>query len=56
MYVKCAPRILRADMGTENNSISFLQPLFRYNSTDSMAGIKEKARQIRESGMVGETS
>lgn len=40
MYVKCAPKILRADMGTENSSISFLQPLFRYTSTDSMAGIK----------------
>ena len=39
-HFQLAPRILRADNGTENSSLSFLQPLFRYNSTDSMAGIK----------------
>ncbi|KAH3731109.1 hypothetical protein DPMN_057114 [Dreissena polymorpha] len=39
-HFKLAPRILRADNGRENSKLSFLQPLFRYNSTDSMAGIK----------------
>ena len=39
-YVKCVPRILRSDMGTENSYLSFLQPLFRYSSGDSMAGLK----------------
>ena len=40
MHVKCAPRILRTYLGTENTSLSFLQPYFRYNSNDSMAGMK----------------
>jgi hypothetical protein len=39
-HFQLAPRILRADNGTENSRVSFLQPLFRYHSTDSMAGIK----------------
>ena len=38
--VKYAPRILRADYGTENSTLSYMQPIFRYNSRDSMAGIK----------------
>lgn len=45
-YINClkhfqlAPRILRADNGTENNSMSFLQPFFRSTSTDRMACVK----------------
>lgn len=34
-----APRILRCDKGTENSTLSLLQPFFRYNDTDSMSGI-----------------
>lgn len=34
------PRIVRADRGTENSSISFLQPFFRNDHSDSMAGVK----------------
>ena len=37
--LKIVPRILRADYGTENVKLSFLRPLFRYASTDSMAGL-----------------
>ncbi len=38
--VGCAPRILREDCGTDNSSISFIQPLLRYNNGDSMAQLK----------------
>lgn len=34
------PRILRADRGTENSKISFLQPFLRNGHNDSMAGLK----------------
>lgn len=37
--IGCAPRLLRADRGTENSVISFLQPFFRYNCADNMAGL-----------------
>ena len=30
-HFQVAPRILRADNGTENSSLCFLQPLFRFN-------------------------
>lgn len=42
--VGCAPRILRADHGTENSSLRFLQPYFRHNSTDSLAGMNSFMR------------
>ncbi len=35
--LKCAPRIVRADHGTENSIISYLQPFFRINARDSMS-------------------
>ena len=38
--IKCAPRILRTDCGTENSYLSFLQPLLRRGHQDSMAGLK----------------
>lgn len=37
---KFVPRIVRADRGTENVNISFLQPFFRQTQQDSMAGLK----------------
>jgi hypothetical protein len=36
---KCAPRILRCDLGTENTTLKLLQPYFRYNCNDRFAGI-----------------
>lgn len=39
-HVQCAPRVLRVDRGTENKSLSCLQPLFRFHSNDSIAGVK----------------
>lgn len=39
-HVQCAPILLRVDRGTENKSLSFLQPLFRFHSNDSLAGVK----------------
>lgn len=38
--MKCAPRVIRGDCGTENSNISFLQLLLRYNHRDSLAGMK----------------
>ncbi|KAL4241014.1 hypothetical protein ACF0H5_001793 [Mactra antiquata] len=35
-----APRLLRCDRGTENSRLALLQPYFRYNGTDSVAGVK----------------
>jgi len=34
-----APRLLRCD-GTENSTLSLLQPFFRYNDSDCMSGLK----------------
>ena len=34
------PRTLRADRGTENSIIAFLQPSFRHFHLDSMSGAK----------------
>ncbi|XP_060555726.1 uncharacterized protein LOC132716460 [Ruditapes philippinarum] len=38
--LKLVPRFVRADCGTENTHISFLQPLLRRNHNDSMSGTK----------------
>jgi hypothetical protein len=38
--LKLVPRIIRADCGTENTLLSFLQPLLRRSHNDTMAGIK----------------
>ena len=35
-----APRLLRCDHGTENSTLSLLQPFFRYNATDSVSGLR----------------
>ena len=37
--LRFAPRIIRCDKGTENATLALLQPFFRYNDTDSMAGL-----------------
>lgn len=37
-HVQCAPRLLRVYRGTENKIFSFLQPLFRFHSNDSVTG------------------
>ena len=36
---KCAPRILRCDLGTENTMLKLLQPYFRYGGDDRFAGL-----------------
>jgi len=41
LFVKGAPTILRADRGTENTNIAFLQPFLRDGGDDSFA--KEKS-------------
>ena len=38
--IGCVPRLVRANCGTENSIISFLQPLFRHNNRDNMAGVR----------------
>lgn len=38
--MKCTPRIVRADYGTENSVVSYLQPFFRNVARDSMSGLK----------------
>ena len=38
--MKCAPRVIRSDCGTENSYISFLQPFIRHSHRDSLAGMK----------------
>ena len=40
MALKICPRLLRCDCGIENAKLAQLQPLFRYNDTDSMSGIR----------------
>jgi len=35
-----ALRLLRCDHGTENDTLSLLQPFFRYNDSDCMSGLK----------------
>jgi len=35
-----APRLLRCDHGTENSTLSLLQPFFRYSDSDCMSGLK----------------
>ena len=45
-YLNClqqngyAPMILRCDLGTENTTLEFLQPFFRYNCNDNLAGVR----------------
>ena len=39
MHSGC-PRLLRADRGTENALILFIQPTFRHAHQDSMSGIR----------------
>ncbi|XP_070538243.1 uncharacterized protein [Ptychodera flava] len=41
-YVKqigFVPRVLRCDRGTENSALEYLQPYFRWNDSDDLAGI-----------------
>ena len=45
-YLNCieqlgfVPKILRCDLGTENTNLEFLQPFFRQNCNDDLAGVK----------------
>lgn len=45
-YINCiqhlgiVPKIMRSDLGTENTNLAFLQPFFRHECNDSMAGLK----------------
>ncbi|XP_060608250.1 uncharacterized protein LOC132760318 isoform X1 [Ruditapes philippinarum] len=38
--LRVVPRILRCDKGTENSTLSLLQPFFRYNDTDSISRLR----------------
>jgi len=38
MHFAGCPRIVRADRGTENSRIAYLQPFLRRNGTDALAG------------------
>ena len=40
MYLVGCPTIVRADRGTENCNVAFLQPFLRENSSDSFKGEK----------------
>jgi hypothetical protein len=42
------PSIVRADRGTENTAVAFLQPTFRHSRTDDLAGDKSFFKQISE--------
>ena len=39
-HLGICPRLLRSDRGTENVKLSVLQPFFRVNDTDRMAGLR----------------